>query len=188
MALRSSNSIFDRLSYNDACLCMIGCHLLDMLSTDIVLYHGSGSAVEVNSIAASTHGGWPVILFRLASIILTYASLRISKLNSNELAYLSKFSWLDIAIYSKINIGFYTKLKVGIIITFGMISITRLFVSISNFSGELFGLSATIFVEKFLGINSLNSIGIITVALLSLMSLFAICVLWTSFRQKGISD
>ncbi len=172
------------ISYNDACLLMISFHLLDMLSTDIVLYHGQSAASETNTIAAAAHGGPWVILFRIIPILVTYTCLKAAKFNPYELKMLSQFSSLKILMGKKLGLSFATQIKFGIILIFSMISFTRLLAAISNISGELFGFSMTIFVERYVGVESLRSIGTVSVILLSMISIFVICVLWDYFRRE----
>lgn len=186
MASSLRNRSSDRISYNNVCLWMISFHLLDMLSTDIVLYHGSSTAVETNAIAASAHGGPWIIFLRLGTVLITYISLRSAKFKPSEFNMILHFSAFQIANAKKGMFGTIINVKISIIVIFCVVSISRLFAAISNMSGEIFGVSVTIVVENVFEIASIRLIGFISTTILSLISLFVICVIWDKFRQRRI--
>ena len=167
------------------CGLLISCHFADMLSTNYVLNHSDGSAIEINPAAAKAQAGsgLNIILVRIATITLFAIGFFFSRITAEQLEHLKSFSAISIFLGKVKNINNNTIYKFMLFISLAMVCLSRLMAAVSNLSGQFFKMSLTIFIEKIIGVNDLTNLYFLSVIFTTCLSLIIISISWEIYRK-----
>ena len=171
------------ISYTAVCGWLICFNLLDMLSTDLVLFHGSRGAIETNALAASLQGSHRIAILRVATIVVLAAALYFSRIPMTALTALKRLSARQFLLCKTGRIPRAVNVRISVFMICAILSVTRLLAALSNASGEVFGLSVPTVVSRLTGLTSLNAINMVSIILLTLGAIGPISAFWEIFRR-----
>ena len=175
--------IVGRTSYTAVCGWLICFNLLDMASTDLVLFHGSRGAIETNALAASMQGSHRIAILRVGTIVVLAAALYVSRIPVTALTALKRLSARQFLLCRTGRIPRAVNVRISVFMICAILSVTRLLAALSNASGEVFGLSVPTVVSRLFGLTSLNAINGVSIVLLTLGAIGPISAFWEIFRR-----
>ena len=124
--------VLSEISYRDICLILFLFNVLDMLSTDIIIFHGKGMAVESNYFISYLHEKNELLLFRVIFLFIMWTFLLSCRINDDELHLIRKESSIKLLVRKSIGQTAVSNIKIQLFICCSIISVTRFFVALSR--------------------------------------------------------
>ena len=183
MRVENLRKIVGRISYMAVCAWLICFNLLDMVSTDLVLFHGSRGAIETNALASSLQGSHRIAILRVGTIVVLAAALYFSRIPMTALTALKRLSAWQFLLCRTGRIPRAVNLRISVFMICAILSVTRLLAALSNASGEVFGVSVPTVLNRLVGLTSLNAINVGSIVLLTVVAIAPISAFWEIFRR-----
>lgn len=154
--------------------------MLDMLSTDIVLFRSASPSFELNPFVKEMHGTPRVIVFQTVTLAVVFFVLLIFKLKSESVSVLRQHSAFSILTKPGILAG-PERLKFLITSSVILFSLSRFTASFSNILGEVVGKNLATAFGDVIGYSSGTTLFVVVVLAILFISLFIMCYLWDNF-------
>jgi len=165
-------------SYIDLVCIGLCFHLLDILSTDFLVFVAPIGAFETNQIEAQLHGSPGIFLFRGIFLGLFVAGFYFCRLQDSSVNELLKFSSLGLLTKPEARLSLSETTKFTILIMLFGISIGRLLAAISNMSVYFFEFGFLNLMQLVLPDVTGTAATLLLSAVFALVSILIMAIIW----------